>query len=223
MQGVSRVQAWDAGCKAWDAGCKAWDAGCKAWDAGEPGRDSSRRALRVAARPVHGRGGQIGVLRHRPRAHASRPRPPGDGRRPGPDEPLRAQMGLGTAEQGLLRLGPGGPVHRRARLARNPGRPGIVGESGLGVRLSRTPPAGRAPGLAGVANLPQDVGGALRPGRHLLGHPLPPTVRSARYPAADPVLADLERAQSEEVLRAIPIGSDVRPPAGNLPRRDPQR
>ena len=54
----------------------------------------------------------------------------------------------------------------------------------------------------GVAELPQGGGGALRTGRQLLGERLPPAVRGGRHAAADPVLADLERAQSEEVLRS---------------------
>ena len=41
-----------------------------------------------------------------------------------------------------------------------------------------------------------------------------------RHAAADPVLADLERAQPGEVLRAEPIARQVRPAAADLPRRD---
>ncbi len=47
-----------------------------------------------------------------------------------------------------------------------------------------------------VAKLPQGGGGALRTHRQLLDHRLPAAVRGERHAAADPVLADLERAQS---------------------------
>ena len=59
---------------------------------------------------------------------------------------------------------------------------------------------------AGVAGLPPGGGGALRAGRQLLGPRLRAAVRRGRQAAADPVLADLERAQSREVLRAQAIG-----------------
>ena len=80
--------------------------------------------------------------------------------------------------------------------------PFVWGIPALGGRAPRDSPDRWTAGRAGVAELPQGGGGALRTGRQLLGQRLPPAVRSGRQAAADPVLADLERAQSEEVLRA---------------------
>ena len=89
-------------------------------------------------------------------ATLDRPGHPGDGRRPGPDGPLPAQLGMGAADPGLLRLGRDGPVHRPPCLARNPGGPVRVGEPGLGgAARPRTPPLDRPADRAGVAELPQ--------------------------------------------------------------------
>ena len=180
------------------------------------------RARPVAARPVHGRGGHA-----RSSSASSR----------GPRSMRQDLQGMAAARvrtnrfmlkwgwvqpsPGLLRLGPGGPVHRRAspRAESGPSRPS--GETRIGCTARQLDsPARRAAGRAGVARLPQGAGGALRTGRQLLGHRLPPAVRGGRHPAADPVLADLERAQPEKYFAPYPSPRQVRPAARDLPRRD---
>ena len=106
--------------------------------------------------------------------------------------------------QGSFRWGPTDRFIGRLAIQRNPGGPGRVGKPGLAGGLGLDSPDRWAGGREGVAELPQGAGGALRAGRQLLGHRVPPAIRSGRQAAADPVLADLERAQSEEVLRAGP-------------------
>ncbi len=118
-------------------------------------------------------------------------------------------------------MGPGGPVHRPACQPRNPDGPGRVGEPGLGPGLGLDAPDRRPGGRERVAEPPQGAGGALRANRQLLDHRVPAAMYGAeRHPAADPVLADLERAESSEVLRAGAIAGQVRPPGADLPRRD---
>ena len=76
----------------------------------------------------------------------------------------------------------------------------------------------------GVAELPPGGRGALRARRQLLDQRLPRKVRAGREAAADPVVADLERAQSEQVLRPRANGPacdpKVRSAALALARRD---
>ncbi len=207
-----------AGCKAWGAGC----AGCKAWGKGrKAGAARERRRIRArlgAPCPNHGRGGPIGVLRHRPRAHARCPRLPGDGRRPGPDQPLRAQMGLGAAGQGLLstgarRISSSAPLQLAESGSSQPsgGIPDWVYGS------PARPPLDGPLAVRAWRELAQGAGGALRAGWQLLGHRLPSSVRRGRHPTADPVLADLERAQSAQVLRAAAVGARRTPACWRSP------
>ena len=70
----------------------------------------------------------------------------------------------------------------------------------------RAPPARHPRPPARLAELPQGGGRALRARRRLLGHALPPPLRSARHAAAGPLVAGLERAQPEEVLQPGGLG-----------------
>ena len=125
-----------------------------------PWGDAARRvALAVlcpaAVRPARERGGPNGVLRHRLRAAARRPGPPGDGGSPSPDRPLPAQLEAGGADAGLLSLGIERPGGRRPCLARNPAGPLRVGVAVVGRRpgtspgpRSTAPPTGRRGGTS---------------------------------------------------------------------------
>ncbi len=186
-------------------------------------RNRSQRTRHLAVRGLHGRRGPIGVLRHRP-GTARGPGPPGDGGSRGADGALRARLEVAGAEPGLLSLDPLGHLHRPARLARNPAVPLRLDEPPMGGRHPREATARPAAGHPGVAGVPQGGGGALRTRGQLLADRLPPAVRRERHAAADPVLADLERAQPEEVLRPAGVGPgvglEVRPAASDLPRRN---
>ncbi len=125
--------------------------------------------------------------------------------------------------QGPPRLGPGGPVHRPACLARNPGRPGSLGKPGLGGRLGLDSPArsGRRPSRRGETSSRRSwraTGRTAATGRPGTGN---------RYGAdANPLPIQSWQIWNEpnlqELLRAVSIAGQVRPAASDLPRRDPR-
>ena len=80
-----------------------------------------------------------------------------------------------------------------------PVRMGIAPLGGRATRgvLRSTAPAHKQR----LGELPQGGGRPVRARRLLLEQRLPPAIRSARHPAADPLVAGVERAQSEEVLQ----------------------
>ena len=106
---------------------------------------------------------------------------------------------LGGAEPGLLRL-----EREDDSSAASPrtesGRSRSCGGRRVGRQRARAAPARQRRRPDGVEGLPQGGRGALRARRQLLGRQVPPAVRGERHAAAGPVLADLERAQPEEVL-----------------------
>ena len=127
----------------------------------------------------------------------------GDGRRPGPDEPLRAQLGLGAADPGLLqtgaqRTGSSAACHRTESGRSRPCGGTRTGWPGSGS----TPPIGGPAAENAWRNFLKALVARYGPGGSYWANGYRQRVRSRRHAAADPVLADLERAQSEEVLRA---------------------
>ena len=135
----------------------------------------------------------------------------------------RFQLVWGVAQpsRDSFSWGPTDALVGGVRVARNPAGPVRVGVAAVGRGHPR--PTRRSTAredVQRVAELPQGGGGALRTGRQLLDERLPPAVRRGRHAAADPVLADLERAQPGEVLRAEAIRRAVRPAAQDLARRD---
>ena len=187
---------------------------------GACGSAGGRCSCLAARRPdgaVGGRrGGAVGVLRHRADGDPRRPGRQGNAGRAGADQPLRAQLGRGRAHPGPLQVGLVGPVHRRARLARDPGGALGVGQPELASGLLLDPADRRGPGRAAVARLPQGAGRPLPVGRHLLDPLLPQAIRGQRDRASGAVVADLERAQPEEVLRAVSLAGQVRAAAPDL-------
>ena len=99
------------------------------------------------------------------------------------------------------------------------GSPNWVGSGALAQ-----PPLDSAADQAAWRDFLQQAVARYGPGGSYWANTLPPAVRGERHAAADPVLADLERAQPEEVLHAgrnrQPVGPEVRPAAADLPRRD---
>ena len=95
-----------------------------------------------------------------------------DGRRPGADEPLRAQVGLGAADaDGSYRWDPadafvGGLASRGIRTV-----PSVWGNPAWVAGLGLDSPDRRRRGRERVAELPQGAGGALRAGRQPTGPP----------------------------------------------------
>src|SRR5581483_7849051 len=129
-----------------------------------------------------------------------------------------AELGLGPAQEpGLVQLVRTGPPHRRPRGTRDPGGARLLGQPGMGVGVAGPASACSPQGHARVARLPSGRGRALRAGRGLLEDPLPAAAPPGGAPA-DHLLADLERAQSEEVLRAEALAGEVRPAAASLTR-----
>ena len=93
---------------------------------------------------------------------------------------------------------PGAAVDQSVgRLASHGIRPApfVWGSPGWVAGSRATPPLESTADRRRMEELPQGGRGALRTGRQLLGQRLPPAVRSERHASADPVLADLERAQ----------------------------
>ena len=115
-------------------------------------------------------------------------------------------------DPGLLRLERAGQVDRRPCLEGIRAVPFVWGSpQWVGNGTPGQPPLDTSGRQAGVAELPQGGGGALRARRHLLGQQVQAGLPGRRHGRADPVLADLERAQSEEVLRARVQPSRRRP------------
>ncbi len=106
-------------------------------------------------------------------------------------------------------------------LARHSDGPLLLGVAGMGG-----PPRPRAPRSTGSQHVQawQDFLEAAvaryGPGGSYWANVYRQQYGRGRQAAADPVLADLERAQPEEVLRAETIGRRVCPAARDLPRRD---
>ena len=114
--------------------------------------------------------------------------------------PPPAQVELRRGEPGLLRLGARPTMGRGSRLARDQDGPVRVGSpswAGTGGVLRLPVQPDRA---ICVAGLPEGGGGPLRAGRQLLGERLPSAVRARGDAPADPLLADLERAQPEVLV-----------------------
>ena len=141
------------------------------------------------------------------------------GRRLGP---LPADLGRRAADQGRpVQLGPTDALI--GAFASHGIRPcPICGEPRPGWPGRSVAPAARpARGPEGVAGVPEGGGGALRARRHLLGRRTTSSSYGADADAAPgPVVADLERAQPDEVLRPQALARPVRPAPRDLPRRD---
>ncbi len=189
-----------------------------------------RRAARGNPRRSGGRERRpVRVLRRRPgavqRGGPTRcPRLEGDGLEGSAHQPLRARLEVGRAQPGHVQVGSVGPLHRRPGLARHPGRALRMGIASLGGQEPGAASARQRGPQARLGELPQ---GGRRPvwaWGLVLEQRLPPATRSERHPAADPLVAGVERAQSEEVLQPrglrLPDRPPVRAPAEDLPRRD---
>ena len=134
---------------------------------------------------------------------SSMPGPPGDGRRPGPNRALHAQVAGHREVPGHLRL------ERRDRF--------IGGLASKGIRAlpfawgspkwvgngdPRHPPLGRATERQAWQNFLKAAVARYGPGgAYWAPGEVRPGLRIERHAAADPVVAGLERAQSEEVLQ----------------------
>ena len=149
----------------------------------------------------------------------------GDGRERSAHESLRARLEVGRAGPGTYNWGTVGPLHRRPGLARDPGRARSYGDRPAGWQATRgSPPIDSAAHKQRLGELPQGGGRPLRARGLVLEQRLPPAIRGERHPDADPLMAGVERAQSEEVLQprglGLPDRPSVRAPAEDLPRRD---
>ncbi len=191
----------------------------------DPPGNRSRRAGPVAARPVHGRGGSgrsSSAPSKQPRStnRTSRARM---ARRPGSGRTVSCSSGAGCSRtKGSFEWGPpdrfiGRLAHRGIRAA-----PAVWGNPAWVAGSGSTPPIGGAVAenawRAFLRALVQRYG----PGGSYWANGYRERVRGGSEAAADPGLADLERAQPAEVLRAGPIGGQVRPAAPDLTPRDPR-
>ena len=123
-------------------------------------------------------------------------RPPGSGR-------TRFELGWKSLEpsQGSFRWARSDQFIGATCLARNPAVPVRVEVPAVGGRQPREAPARqrRRTSRRGATSSRRRWRATDRAAA--TGPPLPPAIRRGRHAAADPVLADLERAQPEEVLR----------------------
>ena len=136
--------------------------------------------------------------------------------------------GVGAAEPGLLQLGPDRRADRRAWPRTESGRSRSCG----GPRSGWPPATARPPARRTAATSRRGRTSSRRrwratdAGGSYWATDYRAAIRRGRQAAADPVLADLERAQPEEVLRAEPIGREVRPAArishDAIKTKDPQ-
>ena len=112
--------------------------------------------------------------------------------------------------QGSFRWGPADRFIGRLAISGIRTVPAVWGNPDWLPGSGSTPPIGGPAAENAWRNLLRALVARYGPGGSLLDHRLPAAIRRGRQAAADPVLADLERAQPEEVLRAERLARKVR-------------
>ena len=192
------------------------------------GPGDRHRRHRARTRLGAGAVGATQLLRRRLAEPAHRRGPGSDGSRPGRDPAHVLELAVHRPDlcRRRLRLVGGRSGRRRRRAQRDPTAalrlrdPDLGGSRARRQRVRGRLPAARATdrGRArGVATLPRRRGGALRPRRRVLGREPGPARDS------DDDLADLERAELEDVLSAGARRGRLREPARQRRRGDQGR
>ena len=119
--------------------------------------------------------------------------------------------------KGSYRWGPQDNFIGRLASQGNPGRPDRLGKSEVGDRLHGARPDRPPEGPARLAGIPEGRGRAIRAERRLLAGALSRRLRAERHSASDLLLADLERAQPEEVLGPLSGPEEVRDACSSSP------
>ena len=134
--------------------------------------------------------------------HPGRPGRPGDGRSWGPDGALPAQMEDVGADPGPFDWAPRDRFVGAPRLAAGSGRSRSCGDRRLGGqrRRRRAPRSTAQPTRTAWRNFLKAAVARYGPGGSYWANDYRQQYGDGRQAAADPVLADLERAQPEEVL-----------------------
>ena len=177
----------------------------------DPSRNRSQRTRHVAVRRVHGRRRPDRSSSASSR-DSSTTRTSREWRQPGSGRSASSSAGGRWSRAGAPIAGADRTTSSAPRLARNPAVPVRVDVPAVGGRQPRErPPIDSAQDMQAWRDFLKAAVARYGPGGSYWTNGYRQRVRRGRHAAADPVLADLERAQPEEVLRPGGIGRAVAP------------